>query len=80
MTPPKDWQELVAGANRLAFEGQLVVKAQADPAFMLTLTLNPRRTLESFLGFGVPDGASVAAFCDGPDRYFVVLPQGLAPA
>ncbi|HEX5707819.1 MAG TPA: hypothetical protein VFX96_11020, partial [Pyrinomonadaceae bacterium] len=80
VTPPKDWQELVAGANRLDFERQLVAKAQADPAFMLTLTLNPRRTLESFLGFGVPDDARVAAFCDGPDRYFVVLPQGLAPA
>lgn len=80
VTPPKDWQEFVEGPNRHDFERQLVAKAQADPAFMLALTLNPRRALESFLGFGVPDDAKVAALRDRPDVYFVVVPQGSAPA
>jgi hypothetical protein len=75
MTQGKTIGRLIEAEGRAAVEQRVIAKAQEDEVFATRLQLDPRKTLEEFLGVRIPEIVNLRVTVENPRTFGLVIPM-----
>jgi hypothetical protein len=67
--------KLIEREGRPKVEQSIIDKAHEDPVFARNVVMNPRQTLEAFLGVKIPEVIGLSIVAENGRTFGIVIPQ-----